>query len=340
VTGLLPTPTLTRRQPLVDRLGRVHTYLRVSVTDRCNFRCVYCMPPEGLNWQPREDLLTYEEIGRLVGVFAEMGVQKVRLTGGEPTVRSDIEALIAQIASCKGILDLAMTTNGHTLARLAPRLARAGLNRINVSLDTLRPERFGRVTRGGQLTRVLEGIEAARQAGITPIKINVVLMKDENDDELFELVEYFAQWAQDTELRFIEYMPFGKRRHGTVPSHSLRDRLSQQYTLCAQPQHGTSAGPASTWTLAENSLKVGFISPLSEHFCATCNRLRLMCDGHLRTCLAHDDTPSLRDLLRSGATDHALEDAIRAMVYAKPDGHDAQINGGTHFEGVMTRIGG
>lgn len=329
-----------RRAPLTDRLGRVHTYLRVSVTDRCNYRCVYCMPPEGLTWHPRAHLLTYEELGRLVGVFAEMGIEKVRLTGGEPTVRADIEALIARVAACPGIRDLAMTTNAHTLARLAPRLAEAGLGRVNISLDTLQPERFAALTRGGRLDWVLAGIEAARTAGITPIKINVVLMRGENDDELFSLVDYFAPHACDTELRFIEYMPFGERRHTSVPSAELRARLAERFTVVPQPARGLAAGPARRWKLSENGLTVGFISPLSEHFCSTCNRLRLMCDGHLRTCLAHDDTPSLRDLLRAGATDDDLEQAIRDMVYAKPDGHEAGIDGGTHFEGVMTRIGG
>ncbi len=329
-----------RRAPLTDRLGRVHTYLRVSVTDRCNYRCVYCMPPEGLSWHPRAHLLTYEEVGRLVRVFSEMGVRKVRLTGGEPTIRADIEALIAQIAACPGIDDLSMTTNAHTLARLAPRLARAGLNRINVSLDSLDPERFAALTRGGRLDWVLAGIEAARSAGITPIKINAVIMRGENDHELFDLVDYFARWAADTELRFIEYMPFGTRRHKSVPSAELRQRLSTRFTVVPRATSSTTAGPARGWLLQENGLRVGFISPLSEHFCATCNRLRLMCDGYLRTCLAHDDTPSLRDLLRAGHTDDQLDTAIRAMVYAKPDGHEAEIEGGTHFEGVMTRIGG
>lgn len=328
------------RAPLTDRLGRVHTYLRVSVTDRCNYRCVYCMPPEGLTWHPRADLLTYEEIGRLVSVFSEMGVRKVRITGGEPTVRADIEALIGRIAACPGIDDLAMTTNAHTLARLAPRLANAGLKRVNVSLDTLDPERFAALTRGGSLPRVLAGIDAARAAGIAPVKINVVLMRGENDDELFSLVDYFAQWADDTELRFIEYMPFGTRRHQSVPSSELRQRLATRFTVTPMGARTESEGPARRWKLHENGLTVGFISPLSEHFCATCNRLRLMCDGHLRTCLAHDDTPSLRDLLRAGASDSDLEQAIRKMVYAKPDGHEAELSGGTNFEGVMTRIGG
>jgi cyclic pyranopterin phosphate synthase len=298
------------------------------------------MPPEGLSWQPRSELLTYEEIGRIVGVFSGLGIQKVRLTGGEPTVRADIEALIERIASCPGIDDIAMTTNGHTLAKLAPRLARAGLKRINVSLDTLNPDRFASLTRGGRLDWVLAGIDAARAAGIRPIKINAVLMRGENDHEVFDLVEYFSRWAADTELRFIEYMPFGERRHASVPSQELRTRLSSRYTLSPATSRSATEGPARRWKIEETGLNVGFISPLSEHFCATCNRLRLMCDGHLRTCLAHDDTPSLRDLVRSGVDDTGLEQAIRRMVYAKPDGHEATVDGGVHFEGVMTRIGG
>jgi cyclic pyranopterin phosphate synthase len=298
------------------------------------------MPPEGLDWHPRAELLTFEEIGRLVGVFSEMGIRKVRLTGGEPTVRSDIESLLARIAACDGIDDLAMTTNGHTLARLAPRLASAGLRRVNISLDTLDPKRFSKLTRGGNLARVLDGIDAARACGIRPIKINAVLMRGENDDEIFSLVDYFARWADDTELRFIEYMPFGTRRHTSVPSSELRARLATRFTVVPLRGAAQTAGPARSWRLQENGLKIGFISPLTEHFCATCNRLRLMCDGHLRTCLAHDDTPSLRDLLRGGATDDDLETAIRAMVYAKPDGHEADLSGGRNFEGVMTRIGG
>jgi len=329
-----------RREPLIDRLGRTHTYLRISVTDRCNYRCVYCMPPEGLSWRPRADLLTFEEIGRLVRVFAQMGIRKVRLTGGEPTVRADIQALIAEIASCDGIVDLAMTTNGHTLARLAPRLAKAGLTRVNVSVDTLKPEQFKRLTRGGNLARVLDGLEAAREAGLTPIKLNAVLLRNENEDELFDLVDYFAQWPDAMELRFIEYMPFGGRWHQSIPSAELRKRLATRFTVERSQRRTGQDGPSQGWKLLENDLKIGFISPLTEHFCATCNRLRLMCDGHLRTCLAHDDTPSLRNLVREGASDDALEQAIRDMVYAKPDGHEALLDGGTNFEGVMTAIGG
>jgi len=298
------------------------------------------MPQEGLSWMPRDELLRYEEIVRIVRVMAGMGVQKVRITGGEPTLRSDIEELIAGIAAIPGITDLAMTTNAHTLGQLADRLAAAGLNRVNISIDSVDPDRFTRLTRGGDLSRVLAGIEAARAAGLTPIRLNAVVLAGENEDDLFDMVDAFAPHAADTELRFIEYMPFEVRRHRSVPAATLRARLAERTTLTPDSSPSAAGGPARYWRLADSGLRVGFISPLSEHFCASCNRLRLMVDGHLRTCLAHEDTPSLRDLLRQGATDTELDTAIRNMVLGKPTGHDCQIDGGTVFEGVMTAIGG
>ncbi len=332
-------------EALTDSLGRVHTYLRLSVTDRCNYRCVYCMPEEGMSWMPRDDLLSYEELGRVVRVFAAMGIERVRLTGGEPLIRRDITHLVDVIASTPGIADVAMTTNAHLLAPHAQALADAGLTRLNVSLDTLRADRFKALTRGGDLARVLTGIDAARAAGLTPIKINAVVLQGENDDEVEDLVEFFSRHAADTELRFIEYMPFEARWHQCVPARKLRERLARRWTLTPLRQvagtgPGSGAGPARTWRIEETGLVVGFISPITEHFCATCNRLRLMADGHLRTCLAHEDTPSLRDLVRGGATDGDLDAAIRAMVMGKPWGHDCQVEGGQVFQGVMTSVGG
>lgn len=324
--------------PLQDSYGRTHTYLRVSVTDRCNFRCVYCLPEEGMNWTPREELLSYEEIVRIVTVFARMGVRRVRLTGGEPTVRKDLVSLVQGLGRL-GLDDIAMTTNGHTLASLAPRLKAAGLSRVNISIDSLRPDRFARITRGGDLDRVLAGIERCREVGLTPIKLNVVVLRGENDDELDELVRWCAPHAANTMLRFIEYMPFEERWHQSVPCRELRERLEEHYSLVPD-RAGVGQGPARYWRVVENGLLVGFIAPLSEHFCATCNRLRLMATGHLRTCLAHEDTPSLRDLLRSGLSDEALEREVRQMVYGKPSGHNCEVEGGTVFEGVMTGIGG
>lgn len=325
--------------PLLDRFDRAHSYLRVSVTDRCNFRCVYCMPEEGLDWMARQDLLSYEEIARLVRIFVGMGVRSVRLTGGEPLIRKDLERLVAELGAIPGLDDLAMTTNAHRLAGCAQQLADSGLTRINVSLDSLDPERFSTLTRGGRLDKVLAGIEAAIAAGMGPIKINCVILEGDNDVELYDLVEFFGARPEHFELRFIEYMPFQARWHRSVPSAELRARLSAVYTLTSADQ-GVGRGPARDWVIAEKGLRVGFISPLSNNFCSSCNRLRLMANGHLRTCLSDDGTPSLRDILRGGASDTELEQAIRAMVLGKRKGHEALIEGGTPFEGVMTRVGG
>lgn len=339
-----PVPGLERPMtgPLLDRFARRHTYLRISVTDRCNYRCTYCMPADGLTWLPREQVLTYEEIGRLVAIFARLGVRRVRLTGGEPTVRRDIEQLVAAIAAVDGIEDIAMTTNGHAFASKAQALADAGLTRINVSLDSLDAAQFRAVTRGGDLARVLAAIDEARRVGLVPIKINCVVVAGINDDQLVPMVERFADHADDTVVRFIEYMPFGgnddRGRH--LPASTLRARLSERYTLQALGP-GSGGGPARDWRIAETGQTVGFISPITEHFCEACNRLRLQADGHLRTCLSRDGTPSLRDLLRGGASDAALEDAIRGMVWLKVAGHEAHLEEGFRaFDGVMTQIGG
>lgn len=326
------------RAGLLDRFGRQHTYLRVSVTDRCNYRCVYCMPEEGLDWMPRADILTYEEIARIVGIFAGMGVRRVRLTGGEPTVRRDIGALVGAVAAVPGILDLAMTTNGHTLAKQAKMLADRGLHRVNVSLDSLDPARFARLTRGGRLDLVLAGIDAARAAGLGPIKINMVVMKGENDDEIVSMARYFLPHAADIVLRFIEYMPFEQRWHASTTAAEMRVQLAELGAVEPLAQD-LGGGPARYWTVG-GALRVGFIAPLTEHFCASCNRLRLLADGHLRTCLAHEDTPSLRDLVRSGASDASIAETVRGIVRGKPAGHEAETDGGRLFEGVMTGIGG
>ena len=325
------------RAGLLDRFGRQHTYLRISVTDRCNFRCVYCLPAEGTDWSAREDLLTYEEITRIVRIFAGMGIRRVRLTGGEPLVRRDIGRLVASIAAIPGVEDLSMTTNAHSLARLAAPLAARGLRRVNVSLDSLDPTRFSTITRGGHLDAVLDGIAAARAAGLLPLKINMVVMKGVNDDEIVPMARWATQHAEDTILRFIEYMPFDGRWHENVSAGEMRARLAELGPVEPHAE-ALGAGPAAYWTVGP--LRVGFIAPLTEHFCARCNRLRLLADGHLRTCLAHEDTPSLRDLLRQGVDDARLAEVIRTIVLGKPAGHEAETDGGRFFEGVMTGIGG
>lgn len=324
---------------LRDRYGRRHTYLRVSVTDRCNYRCTYCMPAEGLDWIPKDRLLSADEIVRLVGIFAGMGIERIRLTGGEPTVRKDIEPLVTRIAKIPGISDLALTTNGHRFAPMASRLAAAGLRRVNISLDSLDPERFRRVTRGGDLARVLGSVDAALEAGLLPVKINAVVIGGENDGEVGAFVERFSPLAGKVEIRFIEYMPFSGNdpvwRH--LPARILRERLSERYAL--DPVPSGSAGPAKNWKIRETGLVVGFISPLTEHFCESCNRLRLQADGHLRTCLSREADRSLRDLLREGASDDEIRATIRSRLWGKVAGHEAHL-GSRAFEGVMTSVGG
>lgn len=343
---MLPTPVqgleMPLSGPLLDRFGRRHTYIRVSVTDRCNYRCTYCMPAEGLDWMPKESLLTYEEVGRIVSVLASMGIERVRITGGEPTVRRDLDALIAGLGRIARLTDLSMTSNGHLLAKRAESLAEAGLHRVNISIDTLDPEHFRALTRGGDLARVLDAIEACRAAGLTPIKLNAVMVRGENEDQMIPLVERFAPHAADTQVRFIEAMPFsgGVDRKTHLSVREMRGTLAERYTLEPIPR-AVGGGPAKTWRIAENGLVVGFISPITEHFCESCNRLRLMADGHLRTCLSREPNPSLRDVLRGGADDDLLAYAIRRQVWGKVAGHEAHLaEDWKAFEGVMTRIGG
>ncbi|MBX2798528.1 MAG: GTP 3',8-cyclase MoaA [Myxococcales bacterium] len=326
---------------LLDPYGRAHTYVRVSVTDRCNYRCTYCMPAEGLQWMPRAHLLTFEEITRIVAALARMGTRKVRLTGGEPTIRQGIERLVGMLGAIEGIEDLSMTTNGHVFAKRAQQLAEAGLKRINVSIDSVDPDQFREITRGGDLSRVLAAIDAAREAGLLPVKLNCVVIKGTNDEQVLAMVRHFAD-RPDVVVRFIEFMPFSDvdRRKRHLPAAEMRQILGEHFTL--EPLgRTTDGGPAVTWRLAETGQTVGFISPITEHFCQACNRLRLQADGHMRTCLSREAAPSLRDLLRSGMSDEALEAVLRARVWAKVAGHEAHLDGDFRaFDGVMTSIGG
>jgi len=338
----LPTPVagLKRRStgPLVDRFARAHTYLRLSVTDRCNYRCTYCMPAEGLSWLKREDILSFEEIVRIVRALAKMGVRTVRLTGGEPTIRSDLAELIAQLDAIDGIDDIAMTTNGHVFASRAQAFADAGLRRVNISIDSVDPDQFARITRGGTLSRVLDAIDAARDAGLTPVKLNCVVVGGLNEDQVDAMVDHFGP---DIILRFIEYMPFGgldeRKKH--IPASVIRERLARRWTLEPAGRR-VGVGPARNMRIVETGQIVGFISPMTEHFCEACNRLRLQADGHLRTCLSRDGTPSLRDILRRGASDDEIEAVLRGMVWQKVAGHEAHLSDSRAFEGVMTGVGG
>jgi cyclic pyranopterin phosphate synthase len=283
--------------PLVDPFKRVISYLRISVTDRCNLRCVYCMPEQGIQFQPREEILSYEEILAIVRVGAAMGLRKVRLTGGEPLVRHGIADLVAMINAVPGIEDISLTTNGIALPHLAERLARSGLRRVNISLDTLRPERFNQITRLGQYDDVMRGIESARAAGLSPIKINVVVMRQINDDEVLDIAR--STYEQDWEVRFIELMPFLEEQEtcikdtslvlGFVPTEEIKQQIERELGALEPSETKMGHGPARYFKLPGAKGKVGFISPVTEsHFCETCNRMRLTADGKIRPCLLTD----------------------------------------------------
>lgn len=336
----LPAPVLDAMPetgPLVDRFGRVHTYVRVSVTDRCNYRCTYCVDETAGPVRPREELLSFEEIVRVVRALKGLGIRRIRLTGGEPLVRRGIVHLVRMLADL-GLDDLSMTTNGHLLQANAERLAAAGLHRVNVSLDAIDAPTFARMAGVDALARVLDGVEAARRAGLTPVKVNAVLIRGDNDDQVLPLLQAFSAWPDDVQVRYLEHMPFGTTVRDHVAGASARATLAAHHTL--EPLGRGEGGPAEAWRVAETGQIVGFVSPLTEHFCHACNRLRVTADGHLRTCLSRDDAPSLRALLRGGASDDALAQAIRRQVWAKVAGHEATADGGRAFEGVMTRIGG
>jgi cyclic pyranopterin phosphate synthase len=307
-----------------DTFGRRVSYLRVSLTDRCNYRCTYCMPEE-VEFKPRAELLTFEEIVRLVTVFAELGVHRVRLTGGEPTVRRDLVELVAMIAAIPGIEAVVMTSNGHLLADLAAPLARAGLRGVNVSLDTLDPDRFRAVTRRGDLERVVAGVDAAIAAGMQ-VKLNAVALRGINEGELVDLCEF--AWARGTVTRFIEQMPMSDGRYfeaaREITAAEIRAALEAAHgALAPSPPKGKDSGPSRYWHLvADPARELGIISPMTEHFCDTCNRLRLTATGELHACLGHDDAQSLREILRNGGSDEDVRIAIGASVGAKRAGHE------------------
>ncbi|MCC6006694.1 MAG: GTP 3',8-cyclase MoaA [Rhodobacteraceae bacterium] len=311
--------------PLVDPFARAITYLRVSVTDRCDFRCVYCMS-ENMTFLPKAELLTLEELDRLCSAFVALGVRKLRITGGEPLVRRNImdffRAMSRHIDS-GALEELTLTTNGSQLARFAGDLAAAGVRRVNVSLDTLDDDRFTEITRWGRLSQVREGIAAARDAGLR-VKINAVALRGVNEDELFRLTEWCA--GSDMDLTWIEVMPMGDignedRLDQYWSLSDLRARLATRYTLIDTPER--TGGPARYVRLAETGQKVGFITPLTHNFCESCNRVRLTCTGQLFMCLGQEDMADLRAPLRAHPDDDApLNAAIRAAIAAKPRGHD------------------
>ncbi len=310
--------------PLIDPFQRAISYLRVSVTDRCDFRCVYCMA-ENMQFLPKKELLTLEELDRMCSTFVGLGVRKLRITGGEPLVRRDIMTFFRSMGRHleSGDLDeVTLTTNGSQLHRFADDLYAAGVRRVNISLDTLDEEKFARVTRWGRLPQVIKGIDAAQRAGLR-VKINTVALKGFNEDELFELVEWCA--ARDMDLTFIEVMPMGdlgnEDRVGQYWSlKDLRAQLATRYTLTDSAKR--TGGPARYAKVVETGQDIGFITPLTHNFCESCNRVRLTCTGELYMCLGQEDMADLRAPLRASADDRVLEEAIRAAISLKPKGHD------------------
>jgi GTP 3',8-cyclase len=315
--------------PLVDPFGRAITYVRLSVTDRCDFRCQYCMS-EDMNFLPKRDVLSLEELDRLCGAFIRLGTRKLRITGGEPLVRRGVMTLFRSLSRqlAHGALDeLTLTTNGSQLARFAAELADCGVERVNVSLDTLDPEKFRRITRWGDLDKVLAGLDAADRAGLK-IKINAVALKGFNDDEAAGLVEWAHGRGYD--MTFIEVMPLGEieneRFDQFLPLTQLRGALQQRFSLT--PSLYASGGPARYFDVKETGGRLGFITPLTHNFCESCNRVRVTCTGTLYMCLGQEDAADLRAPLRRSEADGLLEATIRAAIARKPKGHDFLIERG------------
>jgi cyclic pyranopterin phosphate synthase len=317
------TPETSRHADgtLIDKYGRHITYIRLSITDRCDFRCTYCMA-EDMEFLPREQVLSLEECLRIVRTFVGMGVTKVRITGGEPLVRRNALWLMEQIAALQGMKELVITTNGSQLDRFAVPLRNAGVKRINISLDTLKPERFKAITRIGDLEKVLRGIEATREAGFSRTKLNTVMMRGVNDDEFIDLVRYASE--RDLNISFIEEMPLGDVGHGRgntyFSSEEALKLLSDSFELL--PTAETTGGPARYWRLEGSDSRVGFISPHSHNFCDTCNRVRITAQGELYPCLGQNDAMSLMPFLRENSADEPLREAIVRSMGIKPKEHN------------------
>jgi cyclic pyranopterin phosphate synthase len=329
------------RPQLYDGHGRSIGDVRISVTDRCNFRCQYCMPAEGLPWLDREELLTYEEIARLVGLLGSMGVHDVRLTGGEPLARRELWRLVELLSADPNVHDLSLTTNGYLLERHVERLVRAGLRRVNVSLDALAPDRFFQLTRRDALSRVLDGLKAAeRFPELRPIKVNVVALKDFTEDEVIRFAEFARR--NPYEVRFIEFMPLDAdhswSRDRVLPNAEVRRLINEVYPLkdLGRERHGT----ARRWEFADGQGSIGFISPVTEPFCGDCNRIRVTAEGKLRTCLFSMTETDLRGPLRAGASDDELEAIIRDAVWAKELKHHVNDPGFVQPARTMSQIGG
>ncbi len=309
--------------PLVDRFGRVHDNLRVSVTDRCNLRCFYCMPEEAVQFRPRSEILRFEEIERFVRIVVALGVRRLRITGGEPLVRAGLPTLVRQLAAIPGVADLAMTTNGLLLAEHAAALRAAGLRRLNISLDSLQETTFRRIARREGLARVLAGIDAAVQAGFDKIRLNTVAIRGITESEVIALAEYALAHAM--ELRFIEFMPLDAdgnwHSQYVLPGAVIRAQLEQRFGPLVPVTRGDPSQPAVDYALADGGGRIGFINPVTEPFCGDCSRLRITAEGQVRNCLFSTVEWDARALLRQGASDEQVADLVRHCIGAKKAGH-------------------
>ncbi len=307
---------------LKDPFQRTIDYLRLSVTDRCDLRCSYCIPKGFDDFEHHENILSFEEITRVVNAFSQLGVRRIRITGGEPLVRRDLPDLVKQLAAISDIDDLSLSTNAVRLEKLAEPLFTNGVSRLNVSLDTLNPEKFNELTGGGRLEKVIAGLIAAKQAGFNPIKINMVAMRNINDDEFIDMVDFCIHHGFS--LRFIETMPMGETGRKATDHYLnlevVKKQLAEHYQL--EPTQLRGGGPAEYLQIAGSQMKIGFITPISQHFCQSCNRVRLGADGTLYMCLGTSHSYPLRELLRNGISDSDLKSAIVEAIALKPQQHD------------------
>lgn len=326
---------------LKDRHQRVISYLRISVTDRCNFRCTYCLPADGIEWLPRSEVLSFEEIARVVRIGSELGLNKIRLTGGEPTVRKNLPELIALLRAIPAIEEISLTTNAAKLEALAEPLREAGLNRVNISLDTLQREKMQRISRRDFYDDVMAGIQAATAHGLSPLKFNCVAMRGVNDDEFCDLLEFAHDHG--AQMRFIEYMPMGEARFTTqkqyISAPEIRELLARRFSLQPAPT-ANSTDPARLWECTATGARVGFITSISEHFCDTCNRMRLTAEGGLRPCLHQNAEVGIRQLLREGGSDEQLAHAFHDAAALKWAGHHMNDTIPLYSAKEMIAIGG
>ncbi|MDD2371861.1 MAG: GTP 3',8-cyclase MoaA [Firmicutes bacterium] len=315
-------------------------YIRISITDRCNLRCVYCMPEEGVELLKHQDMMSFEEIYNLIKALVPLGIKKIRLTGGEPLVRQNIEELIKMIRSIPEIEDITLTTNGILLEEMADGLKQAGLSRVNVSLDSLDENKFKKITRWGNLEKVLKGIDKAIEVGLNPVKINVVAIKGFNDDEFIKFIDF--AYYKEVQVRFIELMPIGESDEEAILKHypidDIKTLIETKYKL-EENTHIRTNGPAENYNIVGAVGSVGFIGALSHKFCSTCNRLRLTADGRFRPCLYIDKEYDVLSLIRKGASDEELREFVQKIILGKPEGHNMEDGWGNQRR-KMSQIGG